>query len=150
MGCVSTAACALPRRRRGAGTALGGVGAALGLLLPKCPLCWMALAGSFAGAARMQWGVEAAGTLLFALAVVMLLRRRMRVGWLVMVLAGSAMLFAAGTRLMVGWQARLGLWLLVAASIGMMGRWSSRRGERAGCVEGGCGTRSTAADAANG
>ncbi len=45
---------------------MGGCGATIGLLLPKCPLCWMVIAGSATVGGAIERSFEALGVALFA------------------------------------------------------------------------------------
>jgi hypothetical protein len=116
MSCLLHSVSAKPRRRA-ANSMLGSVGAAAGLLLPKCPLCWMALAGSFAGASRMQGSVEIVGVVLFVLAVGLLLRKRLPLRYLLPVLSIAGVVMALSTRLVLAWELRLAAWALFACAI---------------------------------
>jgi hypothetical protein len=58
------------------GRLLGGVGASLSILCPKCPICWMILTGSTISGGAANVGVEVAGILLFLFGFYTLLRSR--------------------------------------------------------------------------
>jgi hypothetical protein len=94
--------------------ALGSIGAASSLLLPKCPLCWMALGLPFAGAGRTQWAFEISGLVLFLLAFWHLLRKSAMPSFTsVVYLIVAATVAAGGAWLMLRWELRLALWILL-------------------------------------
>lgn len=93
---------------------MGGFGAVAGLLLPKCPLCWMALTGSFVGASRMKWGFEAGGIAMFVFALWRLLRaRRASHAGMFVTLTVAAAVLACGAWAVSSLAIRLTLWFMV-------------------------------------
>jgi hypothetical protein len=55
---------------------IGGVGAAAGVLWPKCPMCWMLITGSVLTGGVMKLCVEMVGVVLFAFSFGKLLQYR--------------------------------------------------------------------------
>jgi len=92
----------------------GSIGAAAGLLLPKCPLCWIAISGSFAVAGYMRWTIEIAGVALFLIMLGRMLRHRSRsFARSLLSLAAVGSLLACGAWLTLQWPTRLAICLIV-------------------------------------
>jgi hypothetical protein len=126
------------RLRSGLAYVGGNIGSAAGLLLPKCPLCWMAISGSFATAGYAKWGVEIAGIALFLFALWRLLRQSLRRASITLLyLAGAAVILSTGAWISLRWEFRLALWTAVLVACLWMTRLSvSARGScKVGCSQ---------------
>ena len=105
---------------------LRDIGAAAGLLLPKCPLCWMAITGSVVTGTATKLSVEILSLLLFAAGSWNLLRLRLQS-------ATSASFIACGATIAVGtvawlvhdWKLRLLVWMSIIAATTLISRRSS-------------------------
>jgi hypothetical protein len=88
------------------------------LLLPKCPLCWIAIAGLGIEGSSTKFGVETIGIAAFSMGVWKLLQlRRMPALSTLLITMLMAALLAAGAWMVPSLAARLFLWGVLLAGI---------------------------------
>lgn len=101
----------------------GGIGMTAGLLLPKCPLCWFAIAGTGISGAGTKLSVELLGILVFSWWTWKMVRFRR---WPLMatlgITVGIACISATGAWFVASFQFRLFLWGLLAVAATLIGR----------------------------
>jgi hypothetical protein len=89
------------------GRLMGSLGAAIGLLLPKCPLCRMTITGSTIAGSTTRVYLEVFGVALFVSGIWQLLRRRGIALMLVpLVATTSTALLLLGARLIVNLESK--------------------------------------------
>lgn len=115
------------------GQLMGSVGAAIGLLFPKCPLCWMVVSGSLISGTVAKGITEIVGVVLFAVGLWRLLRG-LRLSWaFVVIITGlCSVLLAAGARMMWRLEIRLIIWFALIAGAILI---STLRSSCSNCVE---------------